>query len=54
MTTASPMVRPLLILLAIAVVAGCAATRTQDSAGEYVDDFTITAKVKPRFSTIQP
>jgi len=46
MTTASPMVRSLLILLAIAVLAGCAATRTQESTGEYVDDSTITAKVK--------
>ncbi len=46
MTTASPMGRFLLLLLAIAVLAGCAATRTQESTGEYVDDSTITAKVK--------
>jgi len=38
--------RFLLLLLAIAVLAGCAATRTQESTGEYVDDSTITAKVK--------
>ncbi len=46
MKTASPMGRFLLLLLAIAVLAGCAATRTQESTGEYVDDSTITAKVK--------
>jgi osmotically-inducible protein OsmY len=46
MKTASPMVRSLLILLVIAVIAGCAGSRTQESTGEYVDDSTITAKVK--------
>ncbi len=46
MTTLSPMGRFLLLFLAIAVLAGCAATRTQESTGEYVDDSTITAKVK--------
>ncbi len=46
MTTASPMVRSLLILLAIAVIGGCAGSRTRESTGEYVDDSTITAKVK--------
>ncbi len=46
MTTASAMVRSLLILLAMAVIGGCAGSRTQESTGEYVDDSTITAKVK--------
>jgi len=46
MKTAKPMVRALLVLLALAVIVGCAATRTQESTGEYVDDSTITAKVK--------
>jgi osmotically-inducible protein OsmY len=40
------MVRSLLVLLVLAVIAGCAATRTQESTGQYVDDSTITAKVK--------
>jgi osmotically-inducible protein OsmY len=46
MTTSSPMMRSLLVLLVLAVIVGCAATRTQESTGEYVDDSTITAKVK--------
>jgi osmotically-inducible protein OsmY len=28
------------------MIAGCASTRTQESTGQYVDDSTITAKVK--------
>ena len=35
--------------LAITSLAGCAVTREQSTAGEYVDDATITAKVKTRF-----
>ncbi len=46
MKTASPMVRSLLILLVIAVIGGCAGSRTSESTGEYVDDSAITAKVK--------
>lgn len=46
MKTASPMVRSLLVLLVIAVIGGCAGSRTQESTGEYVDDSVITAKVK--------
>jgi len=46
MKTANPMVRSLLVLLVIAVMAGCAASRTQESTGEYFNDSTITAKVK--------
>ena len=38
---------PLLVLLMlIAAFAACAATRTQESTGEYVDDSVITNKVK--------
>src|ERR1700675_3660411 len=46
MKTASTVVRSLLVLLVIAVIAGCAGSRTQESTGEYFDDSTITAKVK--------
>jgi len=33
-------------LAAVVLAVGCASTRTQESLGEYVDDSTITAKVK--------
>jgi osmotically-inducible protein OsmY len=46
MKTARPMVRTLWVLLVLAVIAGCASTRTQESTGQYVDDSTITTKVK--------
>jgi uncharacterized protein YceK len=46
MKTARPMVRTLLVLLALVVIAGCASTRTQESAGQYTDSSVITAKVK--------
>jgi len=36
----------LVILMMITVFAACASTRTQESAGEYVDDSVITTKVK--------
>jgi osmotically-inducible protein OsmY len=36
----------LVLLMLIATLAACAATRTQESAGEYVDDSVITNKVK--------
>lgn len=32
--------------IAALLLAGCAATRTQEGAGEYLDDTVITAKVK--------
>ena len=35
-----------MVLLVLAVIAGCASTRTQESTGQYFDDSTITAKVK--------
>jgi len=36
----------LVLLMLIATFAACASTRTQESAGAYVDDSVITAKVK--------
>jgi osmotically-inducible protein OsmY len=36
----------MLVLLVLAVIAGCAGTRTTESTGQYVDDSAITAKVK--------
>jgi len=33
-------------LAAVAMVAGCASTPTQESTGQYMDDSAITAKVK--------
>ena len=36
----------LVLLMLIAAFAACAATRTQESTGEYVDDSVITNKVK--------
>jgi hyperosmotically inducible protein len=38
--------RSLLVVLVLAMMAGCASTRTQESTGQYVDDSSITAKVK--------
>ena len=46
MKIARPMVRALLVLLTLAVIAGCATTRTQESSGQYMDSSVITAKVK--------
>ncbi|MFC1896434.1 BON domain-containing protein [Thermodesulfobacteriota bacterium] len=36
----------LVLLMLIVTFAACASTRTQESAGEYVDDSVITTKVK--------
>lgn len=36
----------LMLLMLLATFAGCASTRTHESTGEYVDDSTITTKVK--------
>ena len=36
----------LVFMMLIATFAGCASTRTHESAGEFVDDSVITAKVK--------
>ena len=46
MKTARPMAHWLLVVLVLAVIAGCAGTRTTESTGEYVDGSAITAKVK--------
>jgi osmotically-inducible protein OsmY len=46
MKAANPVVRAFLLLVVLTVIAGCASTRTQESTGQYVDDSTITAKVK--------
>lgn len=46
MKTARPMVPALVLLVVLVAIAGCASTRTQESTGQYVDDSTITAKVK--------
>jgi len=35
--------------LSLGAIQGCAVTRDQSTAGEYVDDATITAKIKTRF-----
>ena len=40
------MVRTFVVLLALAVLAGCTSTRTKESTGEYTDSSVITAKVK--------
>lgn len=37
---------PLLSILAVSGILGCASTATHESTGQYVDDTTITAKVK--------
>ena len=46
MKRARPIVQAMLMLLVLAVIAGCATTRTQESSGQYVDSSVITAKVK--------
>jgi osmotically-inducible protein OsmY len=39
-------IHSLMLLMLIATFVACASTRTQSSAGEYVDDSVITTKVK--------
>lgn len=52
-TTRSPisatLVATLIAVAAMAVTAGCAVTRGQESVGAYVDDTAITTAVKGRF-----
>ena len=36
-------------ILGLALVAGCASTSKQESTGEYIDDTTLTTKVKAKF-----
>lgn len=38
-----------LLISLFAVLAGCASTPTSDSTGQYIDDATITTKVKAAF-----
>jgi hyperosmotically inducible protein len=38
-------------VLALALLAGCAESQTHESTGQYVDDATITAKVKTQLLT---
>jgi len=45
------LIQCLVILMLIAALAACATTRTQSSAGEYVDDSVITTKVKTLLAT---
>ncbi len=45
MTTSKQLFTVALTLVFLALL-GCAATSTQESTGEYIDDSTITAKVK--------
>jgi osmotically-inducible protein OsmY len=45
------LVRVVLCIALVTVFTGCASTRTQQSTGEYVDDTTITAKVKSAILT---
>jgi len=46
MTQMKNVVKYLVCITLILAFAGCAATRTKESTGEYVDDSTITTKVK--------
>jgi osmotically-inducible protein OsmY len=38
-------------ILSLALLAGCAESQTHESTGQYVDDATITAKVKTQLFT---
>lgn len=48
MNTTNPVIRRrmLLAMFAAAIAAGCAGNATKESTGEYIDDSTITTKVK--------
>ncbi len=46
MKTRNVLVGFLVLLMFVATFGACASTRTQESAGEYVDDSVITTKVK--------
>lgn len=37
------------VVAAIATLPGCAVTRDQSTVGEYIDDATVTTKIKARF-----
>lgn len=38
-----------MLSMLVMMLAGCASTATQESTGEYIDDATITSKVKAAF-----
>ena len=46
MKTRNVFIGYLVLLMFVAALAACASTRTHESTGEYVDDSTITTKVK--------
>jgi osmotically-inducible protein OsmY len=46
MKTTRSIGQSLLVLLVVAVIAGCASSRTSESSGQYMDGSVITAKVK--------
>lgn len=46
MYTTKKIFQCLAVLLMLGFAAGCAGSATQESTGEYIDDSTITAKVK--------
>lgn len=46
MTDIRHVVKILVCIALVVALAGCAGTRTKESAGEYVDDSVITSKVK--------
>jgi len=51
MKKCNTLIQCLVILMLMVTLAACAATRTQSSTGEYVDDSVITSKVKTLLAT---
>ena len=49
MKAAQRILAAVLLALSLAALAGCAATPSRESTGEYIDDAVITAKVKAAF-----
>jgi osmotically-inducible protein OsmY len=43
-------IRCLVLLMLVATLTACAATRTRESTGEYVDDSVITTKIKAQLA----
>lgn len=50
MKTRIPLIALATALAALTVLPGCAVTRGQSTVGEYIDDATITTKVKAKFA----
>lgn len=44
-----PMLAAAVVATAVFTMAGCAVSRGQETVGAYIDDATITARVKSRF-----